>query len=155
MKAVQRRDARGQHRVGGILERAGPVDRRGRLDRRVEVVAQRCAERGFVALLDGEQVDHRRPHLLVLDMEQAGQRLGLGFEAVDIALGFGERLARHVEPLAGGRLRRLGAHGIGFRGGHRGLCGGHRGGEAFEIDGADGSGDEGVELGGDLAVLAL
>ena len=151
----QRRDAGGQHGVGGILERAGPMDRRGRLDRRVEVVAERRAERGLVAFLDGEQVDHRRPHLLVLDMEQARQRLGLGFEAVGVALGFAERLARDVERLAGGRLRRLGAHGIGVRGGHCGLRCGHRGGKAFEIDGPGGSGNEGVELGGDLAVLAL
>ena len=135
--------------------RAAPVHRRGRLDRRVEIVAERGAERGLVALLDGEQVDHRRPHLLVLDVQQAGERLRLGFEPVGVALGLGERLARDVERLAGRRLRRLGAQRIGLGGGDRFLCGRRRGGEAVEIDRAGGIGDELFELGGDLAVLAL
>ena len=126
-----------------------------RLDRCVEIVAERGAERGLVALLDGEEVDHRRPHLLVLDVQQAGERLRLGFETLGVALGFGERLARDVERLAGRRLRRFGAQRIGFGGGDSFLRGGRRGGEAFEIDGAGGIGDELLELCGDLAVLAL
>ena len=63
--------------VGG---RAGPADRRGRIDRRFEIVAERRAERRLVALFDREQVDRRRPELLRLDVDQLGERLRLGFE---------------------------------------------------------------------------
>ena len=117
-----------------------------RLDRCVEIVAERGAERGLVTLLDGEEVDHRRPHLLVLDVQQAGERLRLGLETLGVALGFGERLARHVERLAGRRLRRLGAQRVGFSGGDSFLRGCRRSGEAFEIDGAGSIGNELLEL---------
>ena len=155
MKVAQRHDACGQHGIAGIGRRAGPMDRRRWLDRRVEVVAERGAERGLVALFDRQQVDHRRPHLLVLDMEHAGERLRLGVEAMDAAFGFAERLARHVERLAGGGLRRLGTKCIRLRRRHRFLRRCRRRSEAFEIDGAGSVGDERVEFGGELAVLAL
>ena len=69
--------------AGSLVGRgAGPADRRGRIDRRLEIVAERRAERGLVALLDGEQVDRRRPELLCLDVDQLGERLRLGLEPV-------------------------------------------------------------------------
>ena len=140
-------DAVGQRRIGGVDRRAAPMDRRRLLDRRVEVVAEGGAERRLVALLDGEEIDHRRPHLLVLDMQQARERLRLGLETVGVALGLAERLARHVERLPGRRLGRLGAHRLGFGGGDRRLCRGRGLREPVEIDGAGGVGHERVELG--------
>ena len=48
----ERLDAVRQRRIGRIDRGAGPAHRRGRIDRRVEIVAERRAERGLVALLD-------------------------------------------------------------------------------------------------------
>ena len=115
-----------QLRIGRIERRAGPAHRRGLIDRRVEIVAERGAERLLVALVDDERVHHRRPQILVLDREQLADRLGLGLEPLHAALGGGERRARGVEPLARAgmgdfrRARRV----LGF--GERGLCGRQR-----------------------------
>ena len=89
-----------QRRIGRIDRRAGPAHRVALIDRRVEIVAERCAKRDFVALLDGDAVDHRRPHALGLDREQLHQRLGFGVEPLHRALGVGEREAGGVEMLA-------------------------------------------------------
>ena len=75
--ARERLDAVRQRRVGGIRRGAGPADRRGRIDRRIEIVAERGAERGLETLFDREQVDRRRPQLLGLDIDQLGERLAL------------------------------------------------------------------------------
>ena len=70
--------------------------------------------------------------LLGLDMQHRGERLAPRFRAGGHApLGLGERLARDIERLAGGRMGRLGAHGVGLRRGHCGLRAGHRGGKPF------------------------
>ncbi len=106
--------------VGSIV-RAGPAHGRGRIDRRIEIVAERRAERGLVALLDREIVDHRRPQVLGVDMQQPCQRLRLGLEALRAPLRLGERRACDVERLAGGRMRGFGAQRRRFRVGDRAL----------------------------------
>ena len=69
---------------------------RGWIDRCIKIVAERSAERHLIALLDGDLVDHRRPHALGLDRQQLHQRLGFGIEALRRALGIGQRKrARH------------------------------------------------------------
>ena len=86
-----------------------PAHRRGRIDRGFEIVAERGAERGLVALLDREIVDHRRPQVLGVDVEQLRQRLGFGIEPLRAALGLGERPARRRRAPGGrrnGRPRR-------------------------------------------------
>ena len=113
--ARERLGAFRQRGIGGVGRGAGPADRRGRIDRRFEIVAERRAERGLEALLDREQVDRRRPQLLRLDVDQLGERLRLRLEPADAPLGLGERSARDVEPLPRRRMRRLGAQRRGFR----------------------------------------
>ena len=105
----ERFDALRQCRIGRIRLAPRPMHRRARLDRRVEIVAQCGAERGFVSLFDAEQIDYRRPQILVVDVQHLGERLGLGLQAVVASLGFGERLAHDIECLAGAGMRRLGA----------------------------------------------
>ena len=112
--ARERLGAFGQRRIAGIGARTGPADRRGRIDRRFEIVAERSAERGLVALFHREQVDRRRPELLRLDVDQLGERFGFRLEPVHAPLGLGERAARHVEPLARRRMRGFGAQRRGF-----------------------------------------
>ena len=90
------------------------------IDRRVEIVAQRRAERHLVALLDRDLVDHRRPHALGFDRQKLHQGLGFGVEPLHRALGVGQRHARGVEVLARVAVR-------GF-GGERGLLGLRHGG---------------------------
>ena len=115
-----------QLRIGRIERRTGPAHRRGLIDRRVEVVAERGAERLLVALVDDERVHHRRPKILVLDREELADRLRLGLEPLHPALGGIERRPRGVEslPRAGvanfRRARRV------LRFGERRLCGRQR-----------------------------
>ena len=137
-----------QRRIGRIDRGAHPAHGVGLVDRRVEIVAERGAERDLVALLDGHLVDHRRPHALGLDRQKLHQRLGFGVEALHRALGVGERHARGVEVLARGAVR-------GF-GGERGLLGMadgglrafDRGGQRREVGPAFGGGGEaGLDIG--------
>ena len=106
-----------------IGHRAGPADRRSRIDRRFEIVAKRCAERRLVALVDGEQVDGGRPKLLCFHVDQLGQRLRLGFEPVHAAVRFALRPSRHIERLSRAGMRRFGAQRRGFSLRHRVLRG--------------------------------
>ena len=147
--AGERLDALGQRRIGRVGFDAAPMHRRGQLDRSVEIVAQRGAERGLEALLDGEQIDHRRPQVLDVDLQHLGQRLRLGLQAVDAPLRLGERLTHDVERLTGAGLRRLGAQRRRLRLADRGLRGGDGGGEPVNVDLRLGLGDQPVELGGD------
>ena len=122
--ASERLGAVRQDRIGGIDVGAGPAHGRLRIDRGFEIVAEGCAERGLIAFLDGEIVEHRRPQVLGVDMQQPGERLRLGVEALRAALGLGERLPRDIERLAGGGMGGFGAQcgGFGFRDGGFGLC---------------------------------
>ena len=55
----------------------GPAHRRRRIDRRVEIVAERGAERLLVALGDGDAVDDRRPQVLGLAVDELGDACAL------------------------------------------------------------------------------
>ena len=57
----ERLDAGRQRRIALIAGRAGPVHRCVRLDRRVEVVAQRGTERGLETFRHHDLIGHRRP----------------------------------------------------------------------------------------------
>ena len=60
-KLRQRRNAVRQSWIGRIERRARPAHRCGLIDRRIEIVAKRGAERLLVTFGDGERVHHRRP----------------------------------------------------------------------------------------------
>ena len=66
----QRFDAFRQRRVGRVDRGAGPAHGGIGIDRRVEVVAERGAERLFIALGHRDAVDHRRPQVLGLAVQQ-------------------------------------------------------------------------------------
>ena len=102
---------------------------RGRIDRRVEIVAQRGAQRLLVAFLDRDIVDHRRPQVAGLERQHLGQRLGLGLQPLHALFGFGERCARGFEFGARDVVGGFGGDGGGFRLGQRGLRAFDRGGE--------------------------
>jgi hypothetical protein len=104
---AERRSIAGQRRIAGIDIGAGPAHRGGGLNRCFEIVAERGAKRSLIALLDCELIDHGRPEVFRLDVQELGECLGLGVEPLRAALGFGERLARHVESLTRRRMRDL------------------------------------------------
>ena len=102
---------------------AEPIQRIGavRIDRRIEVVAERGAERLLEALVDRDGVHHRRPQVLGLDRQHLGQRLGFGLQPLHAPLGLGERVAGRFQFLARGRVRGLGFERGRFSGGDGGL----------------------------------
>ena len=112
----QRLDAGRQCRIAGVDSRAQPAHRRGGVDRRVEIVAQRCAQRLLVALVDRDVIHDRRPQILGFDGEHLRQGLGFGFQPLHAALGFRQWRARGVELLArrGVRGFRSDSGGFGF-----------------------------------------
>ncbi len=99
--------------------------RRGFVERRFEIVAQRGGQRGLIARLHGDGVDQRREQVLALRAEQIAQRLGFGGETLPFAFGvfegtagfgfgalrFGQRFARGGGGGAGGFGQRAGAFG--------------------------------------------
>ncbi len=131
------------------------MQRRARLDRRVEIVAQRRAERGLKTLLDLDEIDDRRPQVLGVHMQHFCERLRLGLEPVRGALGLGERLARHIERLPGARMGGFRAHRHRFRLGDCFLRGRDGGREGCEIDLVGSLGLDALELRGDSGHLAL
>ena len=110
----ERVDALRQARVA-IGLRAGPAQRRVGIDRRVEVVAERSAQRGLEPFFHREQVEHRRPHALGIHMQHLCECTRLGLQPVHAPLRVGERLACNIEGLPGGRMGRLRTHGCGLR----------------------------------------
>ncbi len=128
-----------------------PVHGRGRIDRRVEIVAERGAERLLVALLDRDAVDHRRPQAAGLERQHLRERLRLGFQPLHALFGLGERGARRFEFGAGGVVRGFGGDRGGFGLGQRRLRAFDRGGKRragaavqrrqFALDGGDFAGD--------------
>ena len=96
----KRDDAFRQGRIGRVGTDAGPAHRRGLIDRRVEIVAERGPERFFIAVADAERVHHRRPEIFALDGEEFADGLGLGLEPLHAALGGGERRAGSVDLFA-------------------------------------------------------
>ena len=65
-------DARRQGRIGRIDCRAAPAHRRLRIDGRFQIITQSRAKRSLVPLLDGQLVDHRRPQIAGIDVQQFG-----------------------------------------------------------------------------------
>src|SRR5262249_2564649 len=91
------------------------------IDRRVKIVAERGTERGLETLLDRDEIERRRPHLLSLDAKHPRERLGLGVEALEAPLRLFERAARRIEALACRRMAGFRAHRRRFRFGDRTL----------------------------------
>ena len=117
----QCRDALGQGGIGWIERRSGPVHRRTVAQWRIEIVAERGAERLLVAFGDGERVHDRRPEVLALDREQLADGFCLGFQPLHPALGGGERRAGGVMLLAAACVRHFGFARGDFRFGQRRL----------------------------------
>ena len=141
-----------QRRIGRIDRGAGPAHRVALVDRRVEIVAERRAKRDLVALLDGDAVDHRRPHALGLDREQLHQGLGFGVEPLHRALGVGEREAGGVEMLARRDVGGFGRDRVLFGLADRGLRALDRGCERRDVRAAFARGGKARLDVGDLAV---
>ena len=84
------------------------MHRCGFVGRRIEVVAERGAERFFITFAHGERVHHRRPEIFVLDRKQLADGLCFGFQPLQLLLGGGERRAGGVDFLARACVRELG-----------------------------------------------
>ena len=110
----ERLDPGRQGRVGGVDRRTCPSHGRGRIDRGFEIVPERGAERGFVALGDRAC---RSPRATGSWCRGAGAwlRPGFGVEPLGAPLGLGKRAAQDVDRLTRGGVLRLGAQGCGFR----------------------------------------
>src|SRR5262245_953974 len=111
---AERLDAFWKGRVGAVDVGASPADGSRRLDRCLEFVAERGAQRRLVALFDGQLIDNGRKQILCVDVEELGERLGLGVEAVYPALSLGEGLAGDIERLAGAGVSGLRTQRRGF-----------------------------------------
>ena len=74
-----------------------------RIDRRIEIVAERCAERLLVTFGDVQRIDHRRPEIFVLDRKQLAYGLGFGFQPLHAA--FGGTSGARAASTFGSRLR--------------------------------------------------
>ena len=159
----QRRRAFRQRRIVGVDLGADPAHRRRRVDRRIEIIAERGAERLLEALVDGDVVHHRRPQILALDRQHLRQGLGFGLQPLHAAFGLGQRIARGFERGARGGVGRFGVHcrvlGIGqrllqildFRRQRREI-GATRAGERLDLAGD--LGHLGLDLAGAVAMLA-
>ena len=71
-----------------------PMRRRGGIDRGLQIVAERGAERRLVAARDVDRVDRRPPLAARRRADQLGQRVDFRVDALGGALGLGERPAR-------------------------------------------------------------
>ena len=125
----QRAHALGQGGVVGAVAVQRPMHRRRGGRGAFEILAERRAERGLVALRDGNEVEHLRPHVVGARGEELGEGADLGLEALRGALGVVCRTAA-----ARLRLARAGKHVAGFGralvgAAQRLLGGGERGGE--------------------------
>ena len=127
----ERLDALGQRGIALGDAGIGPAHRRRRIDRRVEIVAQRGAERLLISLGDGDAVDDRRPQILGLAVDEFRDRARFGLEPLHALVGLVQRRAGGFQPRARGDmagfagLRRgfglreallRGLHGVGERG---------------------------------------
>ena len=149
-----------QRRIAAGNVNFRPVHRRRSIDRRVEIIAERCAERLFVAFVDRDVIDHRRPQIAGLEREHLRQGFGFGFQPLHALFGFGQRFARGFEIGARVGVRGLGGDGGSFRLGQRGLRAFDRGGQRGAVGGfqrgqfALDFGNLGGDAGGAFALLA-
>ena len=121
----------------------------------IEIVPEGGAQRGLVTFFHHHQIDRRGPQLLRLDVEQLGERPGLGFEALDPPFRLLERGFGGIEPLPRRRLRGFRAQRRRFRLGDRALRALDRRGQRREPAAHAGLVLERRELGLDLADLGL
>ncbi len=105
------------------------MHRRRSIDRRVEIVAQGCAERLLEALVDRDMVDHRRPQVARLQRQHLAERLGLGFQPLHALFGFAQSGTRGFHIGARIVVRGFGGDRRGFRLGEGGLRAFDRGSE--------------------------
>ncbi len=66
----ERFDALRQGRIALDHAGIGPAHRRRRIDRRIEIVAERSTQRLLKTLGDGDAVDDRRPQILGLAIDE-------------------------------------------------------------------------------------
>ena len=100
-EARERLGAFRQCRIAGVGCDFRPVHGRRGIDRRVEIVAQRRAQRLLVALVDRDMVDHRRPQVARLQRQHLAEGLGLGLQPLHALFGFAQvRRARLRDPRA-------------------------------------------------------
>src|SRR5271167_1864567 len=78
--------------------------RRRRVDRRVEVVAERCAKRLLITLGDGDAVDDRRPQILGLAVDKFRNRARLGLQPLHALVGLSKRRSGGFQSLPRGDM---------------------------------------------------
>ena len=100
----ERLDPFGQSRVALGDAGIGPAHRRRRIDRRIEIVAERRAQRLLIALGDGDAVDDRRPQILGLAVDEFRNRARFGLEPLHALVGLVERRAGGFQLLARGDM---------------------------------------------------
>ena len=110
-----------QRRVIRVDRGPRPAHGRGWIDGRFEIIAERGAQCGLVALVDAHVIECGRPQRLSVHVQKLGQCPRFGVQTLRAALRLGERTAGHLERLAGGGMRGFRAHGCGFRLGGRRL----------------------------------
>ena len=93
--------------------------RRILVDRGVEIIAQRRAERRLVAARDADRVDGPRPRAIRVRTEEIGERTGLGLQPLRRALRVRQRPARARFRFARLRVPRLRRLGFALGGGER------------------------------------
>ena len=91
------------------------------IDRRIEIVAERSAQRLLVAFLHRNVVDDRRPQAARLERQHLGQGLCLGLQPLHAFFRFRYGLARHFQVAARNVVRGFGGDRRGFGFGQRGL----------------------------------
>ena len=129
----ERFDAFGQRGIAFGDAGIGPAHRRRRIDRRIEIVAQRCAERFLITFGDVDAVDDRRPQVLGLAIDDLGNRPRFGLQPLHALVGFGQRRAGGFQLLPGGDMGGLGILRGGFGLRERLLRGLHGAGERVEV----------------------
>ena len=89
------------------------------VDRGVEIVAERRAERRLIAAGDADRIDGAGPRAARVRAKEAGKRARLGLEPLRGALGVGERPTGAPFRFAGRRMALLGGDRFALSGGER------------------------------------
>ena len=113
-EAEQRRGIARQQAIVG-RRHLGPMRRCGRVDRGVEIVAERRAKRRLVAFRHFDRIGDGRPFRPTAGVEKLGERADFGFEALRRALGLSQRRAGGEFGITGGSVRPLGVMACGLR----------------------------------------